>query len=417
MDEFIKKAINPLKILINDTRFTGIMLIFCTLLSLSLANSHIGENYKNLFEHGWLLASLPVHLPENFLSLINNFLMAFFFLLAGMEIKRELVSGELSSFKKATLPFGAALGGMLVPALIFLAFNLHTQYVKGWGIPTATDIAFSIGIASLLGKRIPVGLKILLMALAIIDDLGAIVVIALFYGGHVNLVYLGLAAVVYAGLFACAYYKVKFGPTQILLSLLLWFCVLNSGIEASITGVLVAFATPIRHLPGIEKAIHKYVNFLVLPLFALANTAILLPASAYKSLESSLSLGIITGLVIGKPIGIFLFSRILVALKLAALPKNVQWKQIFGMGALAGIGFTMSIFTSMLAFKEEGFQDTAKVAVLLSVALSLGFSLMYFLVINAIEEAEERSEAKSVKYVNEDETSSIHIKASIEASV
>lgn len=397
MKKILLKAINPLRILINDSRFTGLMLIACTVFSMCLANSGLATAYKQ-FWHGDLVTFSSAPLPENFLSWINNFLMAFFFLMAGMEIKRELVSGELSSFKKAVLPFGAALGGMTVPALIFVAFNLHTSYLHGWGIPTATDIAFSVGIASLLGKRIPVGLKILLMALAIIDDLGAIVVIALFYGGHINWLFLGIGGLLYAALFAVNYAKIKFGLVQIVLSLALWYAFFNSGIESSIVGVLVAFATPVAELPKIEKAIHRWVNFLIIPLFALANTAILLPEHIIGSLGTTVGLGIIFGLVIGKPIGIFLFSRILVACKVASLPRNVEWKQVFGMGTLAGIGFTMSIFTTMLAFKAEAFQDIAKVAILVSVLLSLIFSMAYFLIISVnmkFEHAGETEQAPS----------------------
>lgn len=397
MKRILLKAINPLRMLINDSRFTGLMLIACTLISMGLANSSFGHGYKQ-FWSGEFTMHTAIPLPENFLSWINNFLMAFFFLMAGMEIKRELVNGELSSFKKAVLPFGAALGGMMVPALIFVAFNLHTSYLHGWGIPTATDIAFSVGIASLLGKRIPVGLKILLMALAIIDDLGAIVVIALFYGGQIHWLFLGIGAVLYAALFACNYFKIKFGPVQILLALCLWYAFFNSGIESSIVGVLVAFATPVHELPKIEKNIHRWVNFLIIPLFALANTAILLPDHVIGALGTTVGLGIIFGLVIGKPIGIFLFSRVLVALKIASLPRNVQWKQVFGMGTLAGIGFTMSIFTTMLAFKAEAFQDIAKVAILVSVLLSLVFSMAYFLIISmntSFDHAEETGKAPS----------------------
>ncbi|HVV54431.1 MAG TPA: Na+/H+ antiporter NhaA [Mucilaginibacter sp.] len=385
MEKILKKAINPLRILINDSRFTGIMLITCTVVSILLANSSGSSAYKALWDHQFLPQNMPIRVPGSFLGLINNFMMAFFFLMAGMEIKRELVNGELSSFKKAVLPFGAALGGMVVPALIFMFFNLHTNYSNGWGIPTATDIAFSVGIASLLGNRVPVGLKILLMALAIIDDLGAIVVIALFYGGHINWLFLGLTALIYGGLLACNYLKVKPGMLQIILSIALWISLFNSGVEASIAGVLVAFAMPIEVLPRIEKAIHGYVNFLILPLFALANTAILLPSSLAGSFDSTLALGIIAGLVIGKPVGIFLFSRVLVATKIASLPRNVQWKQLFGMGTLAGIGFTMSIFTTMLAFGNESFRDIAKVSILTSVVLSLVFSMVYFMVLNVRE--------------------------------
>ncbi|MHA4808525.1 Na+/H+ antiporter NhaA [Flavitalea flava] len=373
------KIITPLRDFLNDSRSTGILLIGCTVISLFISNSG-GTWYSN----GWgteLPGNSTLHLPGSPLDWINNFLMAFFFLLAGMEIKRELLNGELSSFKKAVLPFGAAFGGMLVPALIYTSFNFHTQHAHGWGIPTATDIAFSLGIASLLGKRFPVGLKILLMALAIIDDLGAIIVVALFYGGHVSGWWLAIAGILYGLLFVCNYLKLKFGAPQILIGLVLWYAMLQSGVEASITGVLFAFATPVKHLALIEKFIHKPVNFFILPLFALANTAILVPGNIIHSLNTSVSMGVICGLVIGKPVGIFLFSRIMVACKIAQLPSNTHWKQLFGMGTLAGIGFTMSIFTTMLAFTNEGFRDIAKISILLSVVASVVISLIYFRVI------------------------------------
>ena len=400
MKEIFRRAVDPLRILINDSRFTGVMLIVCTILSLFLANYHGSASfYKSL----WALKLFPAssHLPGTFISWINNYLMAFFFMMAGMEIKRELVSGELASFKKAVLPFGAALGGMIVPAIIFTAFNLHTHYIKGWGIPTATDIAFSVGIASILGKRVPVGLKILLMALAIIDDLGAIIIIALFYGGHINWLFLASAALLYSGLILCNFFKIKSTVVWVLISAGLWIALYNSGIEASIAGVLIAFAMPIGMLPKFEVHIHRYVNFLILPLFAFANTAILLPTNIIGSFGSTLSLGIIFGLVIGKPVGIFLFSRGLVALKVASLPRNVKWKQLFGMGTLAGIGFTMSIFTTMLAFKQEAFQDIAKVSILLSVLLSLVFSMIYFLGISVKVKFEHPLDQKQKTIGNE----------------
>jgi NhaA family Na+:H+ antiporter len=391
MEPILRRAINPLRILINDSRFTGGMLITCTLLSLFLTNN-LGTTafYRGV----WAIRLFPpsFHLPETFISWINNYLMAFFFMMAGMEIKRELVSGELASFKKAVLPFGAALGGMLVPALIYIFFNAHTPYSRGWGIPTATDIAFSVGIASILGKRVPVGLKILLMALAIIDDLGAIIVIALFYGGHISWLYLGAAGICYACLLAFNFYNIQSKIAWTVISAILWITLYNSGIEASIAGVLIAFAMPIGMLPKFEIHIHRYVNFLILPLFALANTAILLPADFGGALGTTLSLGIIVGLVIGKPLGIFLVSRLLVAFNLASLPRQVQWQQLFGMGTLAGIGFTMSIFTTMLAFKQSGFQDIAKVAILISVLLSLVFSLVYFWAISPKESTEAVAE-------------------------
>jgi NhaA family Na+:H+ antiporter len=367
----------PIRYFFNDSRAVGILLIFCTVLSLFIANTGGGSAYRNIW-HGQLLPPTAIHLPGSLSGWINDFLMAFFFLLAGMEIKRELLTGELSSFKKAILPFGAALGGMLVPALIFVIVNNGTGFEKGWGIPTATDIAFSLGVASLLGKRVPVGLKILLMAIAIIDDLGAIIVIALFYGGKIQWMFLGISGVIYLLLWACNYFRLKFGMLQVCLSFLLWYTIFNSGIEASIAGVLVAFAIPVNMLPKIQKYIHSTVNFIILPLFALANTAILIPADIIQSLTSSISVGVLLGLVFGKPIGIYLFSRLLVFLKIAKLPGHTNWSGVLGMGTLAGIGFTMSIFTTTLAFQNNGYRDIAKIAILASMIASLVISWIYF---------------------------------------
>jgi NhaA family Na+:H+ antiporter len=306
--------------------------------------------------------------------------MAIFFLLAGMEIKRELLTGELSGFKKAVLPFGAALGGMIVPALIYSSFNINTNFAHGWGIPTATDIAFSLGIASLFGKRVPASLKIFLMALAIIDDLGAIVVIALFYGNKIQWIYLSAAAGIYGLFWLSNYFKIKQGVLQVILSLLLWYLIFRSGIEASISGVLIAFTIPVNSLPKFEYAIHKFVNFFILPLFALANTAIVIPPDIGKALQDSVGIGIITGLVIGKPVGIFIFSRAMISFNVAKLPTNTNLKQLLGVGSLAGIGFTMSIFTTALAFHDELYRDIAKISILSGLILSMLLSWIYFMV-------------------------------------
>ena len=373
----VHRIITPLRYFINDSRTTGVILIVCTLISISLANSYLGVSYRN-FWNSEMHTAIALHLPGSYLEWINNFLMGIFFLMAGTEIKRELMEGELSTFKKAILPFGAALGGMMVPALIFIAFNVHSSYISGWGIPTATDIAFSLGIASLLGKRVPLSLKILLMALAIIDDLGAIIVIALFYGGQLHWMFLGIAAIIFIALLVCNYLKLKFGVLQIVLALCLWYAILQSGIEASIAGVLFAFTIPTSKLVAVEKYIHNFVNFFILPLFALANTALSIPAHFAEALGSTVGVGIIVGLVIGKPLGIFLISRLLVSLNIAKLPHNIHWKQILGMGTLAGIGFTMSIFTTMLAFGDDAVRDIAKIAILTSVALSVIASVLYF---------------------------------------
>ena len=381
MKKLIRKAINPLRIFISDSRFTGILLLSCTLISLILSNTINGNWYRGIWNTD-LHYGLSLNLPHSGLKWINDFLMAIFFLFAGIEIKRELLVGELSSFKKAVMPFGAALGGMVVPALIYSSFNINSGFAHGWGIPTATDIAFSLGIASLFGKRIPASLKIFLMALAIIDDLGAIIVIALFYGNQIQWLFLLAGALVYGLLWLCNYAKMKPGILQIILSFILWYLIFNSGIEASISGVLVAFAIPVNSIPKLEIAIHKVVNFIILPLFALANTAILIPADIINSLQNTISIGVIAGLVIGKPIGIFIFSRAMISLKIAKLPTNTNLKQLLGIGSLAGIGFTMSIFTTTLAFQDELFRDIAKISILGSLVLSLLFSWIYFLILD-----------------------------------
>ena len=372
---------SPIREWLNDSRATGILLLGCAFISLFLSNGPSVGWYMNLW-NGRMTLPGGLHLPDTILSWVNNFMMAFFFLLVSTEIKREWVAGELSSFKNAILPLGAAFGGMMVPALLFIVFNLHTGFSHGWGIPTATDIAFSLAAASLLGKRFPVKLKIFLMALAIIDDLGAILVIAVFYGGHLQWPYLIGSGLIYLLLLGCRYFKIRFGLLQVLLGFGLWYTMLQSGVEASIAGVLFAFAMPIASLSVIEKAIHKYVNFLVLPLFALANTTLVIHSNVFDSLTTHIGLGIICGLVIGKPLGIFLVSRVMVGLKIARLPANINWRQFFGMGSLAGIGFTMSIFTTMLAFSSPVARDIAKVAILASIAVSVAVSFVYFWMIN-----------------------------------
>jgi NhaA family Na+:H+ antiporter len=362
---------------LNDSRSTGVLLLGCAFISLFFSNGPSVGWYMSLW-NGKMAIPAGLHLPDTCLSWVNNFIMAFFFVLVTTEIKREWVAGELSSFKNAILPLGAAFGGMMVPALLFTVFNLHTGFSHGWGIPTATDIAFSLAVASLLGKRFPVKLKIFLMALAIIDDLGAILLIAVFYGGHLQWAYLIGSGLICLLLLGCRYFKIRFGLLQVLLGFGLWYTMLQSGVEASIAGVLFAFAMPIDTLSVIEKAIHKYVNFLVLPLFALANTALVIPSHPFDSLTSNIGMGIICGLVIGKPLGIFLVSRAMVGLKIARLPANINWKQFFGMGALAGIGFTVSIFTAMLAFSSSAARDIAKIAILASIAVSVAVSFLYF---------------------------------------
>lgn len=283
----------------------------------------------------------------------------------GLEIKRELLDGELREMKRALLPIFGALGGMIVPAILYSMINKGTPYIGGWGIPMATDIAFSLGIASLLGNRVPVSLKIFLTALAIIDDLGAIAMIAIFYGGDISWGYLGAAVVLLLVIYAMGKRGWSF-TLRLLLAIVCWYCVFNSGVHATVAGVLFAFTIPLKELHQLEHRLHVPVNFLILPVFALANTAILLPPDIMGALQTSLNFGILAGLVVGKPLGILLFCYLLVRIGWGKLPTNVNWMELTGVGMLAGIGFTMSIFISMLAFSDSMTQDTAKIGVLLA---------------------------------------------------
>ncbi|MBX9785227.1 MAG: Na+/H+ antiporter NhaA [Chitinophagaceae bacterium] len=373
---FLKRNfISPLLELIHDSRAVGFLLLLCTIVSLFISNTSFGSSYI-LFWQTELHAS--AYLPHSLLHWINDGLMAVFFFQVGMEIKRELLIGELASVKKSIMPVAGAVGGMVVPALIFIAFNLSTEFQHGWGVPMATDIAFSLGVASLLGKRVPVSLKIFLMALAIIDDLGAIIAIAVFYTETFSMMYLFAGLGIFTTLLLWNYFKLPFGFWNFLLGILLWFCFYNSGVHATIAGVLFAFTIPLKRLESIEQALHNYVNFLIIPLFALANTAILIPDGFVNDLSSTLSLGIMLGLLIGKPLGIVGFTFILVQLKLGTLAKGIGWKHMTGLGLLAAIGFTMSIFISMLAFKSSFTQDMSKMAVMIASLTAIILAYAWF---------------------------------------
>lgn len=369
----------PLQKIISDSRSLGIILIICTAVSLLMANSSLSAWYLSIWNYE-LHFPESVHLPHTILHWINDGLMAIFFFLVGMEIKRELLEGELNDVRKAILPIFAALGGMIVPAALYGILNKGTAYSHGWGIPMATDIAFSLGIASLLGSRVPVALKIFLTALAIIDDLGAIAVIAIFYGGAIQWTMLGGAAVLTAIIAWAAKKNISFG-IRLLLALALWYLIFNSGIHATVAGVLFAFTIPMSELEHLEHKLHNVVNFMVVPIFALANTAIILQDNVMESLNSPLNFGIQAGLVIGKPLGIFLFCYVLVRMKWGSLPTGVSWAQLAGVGMLAGIGFTMSIFIATLAFNDPASQDIAKISVLIAslLAVILGsLTIMFF---------------------------------------
>jgi len=344
---------------------SGIVLILCTMVSLLLANSALQESYGHIWHY-----QIGHHSVEHW---INDGLMTIFFLLIGLELEREVYIGELSKLKNALLPIIAAVGGMLVPAGIYMIFNYGTATQAGAGIPMATDIAFALGVLSLLGKRVPVSLKVFLTALAVIDDLGAILVIAIFYTDNLSLLNLGIALGIMGILFVFNRMKVNNWVPYVIGGIGMWYFMLNSGIHATIAGVLLAFVIPFGD--GSEKTIsyrmqhllHKPVAFIVLPLFALANTAVIFGGDWTEGLTHANSIGIFLGLVFGKPIGIFLFCFAFVMMGVCKLPEELNWKQIFATGFLAGIGFTMSIFITLLAFKNQSEDITiSKIAILIS---------------------------------------------------
>lgn len=376
-----QKFMTPIRDFLNDSRAVGVVLIVCTVVSLLLSNlSDTQAAYLGLWQkelHLPLTGAL--HLPDSYLHWINDVLMTFFFFLVGMEIKRELAIGELASIRKSLLPILAALGGMVCPAIIFSLFNGQTPFHHGWGIPMATDIAFSLGILSLLGNRIPVQLKIFLAALAIIDDLGAVVTVAIFYTSQLNLLYLLIGAGVLAIVGALNLLKAQRLVFYLIPGAVLWYCIFNSGVHATIAGVLMAFSLPLSKLSKLEHRLHYPVNFVIMPLFALANTAVVFPDKLGHIFTSTISFGIIAGLVLGKPLGIFLFSFIATKLGVASLPSRTNYQQLAGIGIIGGIGFTMSIFTATLAYSEQTLQVISKVSIISGSVMAglIGYSYLY----------------------------------------
>ena len=357
----------------------GALLALGTLVSLALANSAFGATWREFWQQP--LGPLSIELW------VNDALMAIFFLLIGLELERELYSGELSNFRNALLPIFAALGGVLTPALIHFSLNAGTPTQAGIGIPMATDIAFALGALSLLGKRIPAALKVFVVAFAVIDDLCAIIVIALFYTAHVSIAYLAAALAVWALLIVLnRNLRIMALSPYLLGGALMWFFMLKSGVHATIAGVMLAFAIPYsakdedQDSPSykIENILHKPVAFLILPIFALANTAVLIGEQWMQGLASSNSLGIIAGLVLGKPLGVTLFCFLAVAIGVSNLPNPLNWKHIFGAGILGGIGFTMSIFITNLAYTgNTPMIDASKMAILLASLLAGGLGILW----------------------------------------
>jgi Na+:H+ antiporter, NhaA family len=354
---------------------TGVILIACTVLSLLCANLIFGKAYVDF----WHLEIGDISI----LHFVNDGLMSLFFLVVGLEIKKELLVGELQNLKKALLPFLCAAGGMIVPAIIYYAMTIGTTDTVGWGIPTATDIAFSIGILAILGSKIRTGLKVFLTALAIIDDLGAVIVIALFYSQEISFFYLFLAIGATSLLWIIfERYKTFNFILWCCAGGVIWLCLYFSGIHSTIAGVLLAIVTPTnfkqsKPLETIATWLHKPVNYFIIPLFAIANTAFIVNGDLRTLVTSNISIGIIAGLFIGKPLGIISFAYVSVKAGLAELPIGVNWKILLGAAMLAGIGFTMSIFVSFLAFADPYRQDVAKIAILLASFIAGVSGLVY----------------------------------------
>ena len=367
---------------------SGLVLLFAAIIALIISNSDFANLYFSTLETYLFIGINNFGLKLSVLHWINDALMAIFFFFVTLEIKREFLQGELSNIKQALLPIIAAVGGMLIPALFYVFINFgDSETLNGWAIPSATDIAFSLGVLSLLGKRVPLSLKVFLTALAIIDDLGAIVIIALFYSGDLSIKYLTLMLLAFIILLLINKFNIKKFLPYLVVGLFLWDFTHNSGIHATIAGVLLAITIPHRKkekdfslLIKIEHAISPYVAFGIMPLFAFANAGVSLEGLSLGSLLDKVPLGIVLGLFVGKQLGVFVFSYVSIRLKVAQMPSDTSWYNFYGVGVLTGIGFTMSLFVGNLAFAENmQYMDGVKIGVLTGSLLSTLFG--YFLIL------------------------------------
>jgi Na+:H+ antiporter, NhaA family len=366
----------------DSEKVAGLLLIICTLISLLIANSFFGSEYVHLFHDKIDLRISDISITTSVELVVNEGLMAIFFLMVGLEVERELYVGELADIKKAILPIAAAIGGMVVPALIHFLLNYNTSTRAGFAIPMATDIAFALGILALLGKRVPTSVKIFLTALAIIDDIGAILVIAFFYTKTIYFNYLLGAIGLLILLFALNRFKVKALSLYLIAGVVIWYLLLKSGVHSTLAGVLLAFVIPFHKKNEenisykLQHILHKPVAFVILPIFALVNTAIILPDNIAQSLTTPNSIGIIAGLIAGKLLGIFLFPFVLVKFGLATLQTGITWRRLAGIGLLGGIGFTMSIFISSLSFSDYLMVSNSKLSVLTGSFFAAVFGLL-----------------------------------------
>ena len=384
----IKVISRPFKWFFKLEAASGLVLLFAAMIALIISNSNLSDLYFSTLNKYIFLGINELGLKLSVIHWINDALMAIFFFFVTLEIKREFLQGELSNIKQALLPIIAAVGGMLVPALVYIFINFgDSETLNGWAIPSATDIAFSLGVLSLLGKRVPLSLKVFLTALAIIDDLGAIVIIALFYSGDLSIKYLILMLAAFLILLTINKFNIKKFLPYLIVGLFLWDFTHNSGIHATIAGVLLAMTIPHRKkekdfslLIKIEHAISPYVAFGIMPLFAFANAGVSLEGLSFASLLNKVPLGILLGLFVGKQLGVFVFSYISIKTKIAQMPNNSNWFNFYGVGVLTGIGFTMSLFVGNLAFAENmQYMDGVKIGVLTGSLLSTLFG--YFLIL------------------------------------
>ncbi len=379
LDDFIQKE-----------SASGILLIIATLLALLFNNTFMSPLYESFLHIPVEIRVGALHLDKSLYHWVNDGLMAIFFLLIGLEVKREVLEGHLSSIRQAALPIFAAIGGMLVPALVYLAFNLGDENaVKGWAIPTATDIAFALGILSLLGSRVPVSIKIFLMALAIIDDLGAIVIIALFYTTDLSTLSISVAFAALGVLILLNLFGVSKKAAYFIVGAVLWVSVLKSGVHATLAGVALAFTIPLKAraetgetfspLKEVEHNLHFWVAFFILPIFAFVNAGVDVTSISLEQMTGTVPMGIMLGLFIGKQLGVFGFSWLAIKLGMASLPQNCSWTQLYGVSVLTGIGFTMSLFITSLAFVDESlYHYTDKLAILIGSLFSgvLGYLVL-----------------------------------------
>tara|TARA_B110001452_G_scaffold253517_1_gene244317 strand:- start:117 stop:1289 length:1173 start_codon:yes stop_codon:yes gene_type:complete len=386
----IKTLSKPFKWFFKLEAASGLVLLIAAIIALVISNSIYSELYFNSLKQYLFIGINNFGLKLSVHHWINDLLMAIFFFFVTLEIKREFIQGELSNFKKALLPIIGAVGGMVVPALVYIGINFeNTETLNGWAIPSATDIAFSLGILSLLGSRVPISLKIFLTALAIIDDLGAILIIAFFYSGDLNISYLSLILISYIFLLTLNKFRVKKFIPYLVIGTFMWFFTYKSGIHATIAGVLLASTIPHRIkdkdfslLIKLEHAISPYVAFMIMPIFAFANAGVSLEGLSLSSLLQPVPFGILLGLFVGKQVGVMIFSFVAVKTGAAQMPDNSTWLSLYGVSILTGIGFTMSLFVGNLAFSENiEYIDGVKIGVLAGSLLSTLFG--YFLLLFA----------------------------------